>query len=77
MIAEIITRHGTRRLARLCGVTAGAVHEWKRLDRLPQRQGPGMDRYRAHYTRVLARLEGMKVGEFRSMLEESNNASTD
>lgn len=68
-IGTIITQLGVRRVARECGVTSPTVCTWKEQG-LPRRSGESMDKRRAHYERVIARMAGMKVGELRAWLAE-------
>lgn len=68
-LSDIITQLGVRRVARECGVTSPTVCAWKEYG-LPRRSGESMDKRRAHYERVIARMAGMKVGELREWLAE-------
>lgn len=72
MLSEIIRDIGICRVAKACGVYHRSVVYWCERERLPGRQADAARR--AHYERCIAKLAGMKVGELRKRIAESEAA---
>lgn len=71
MLQDIIRQVGVRTVARECGVDHAAVLYWCR-EGLPKMKAHR--ERRAHYERCIAKLAGMKVGELRKRIAESESA---
>lgn len=68
MLKTTIMNIGLRKVARACGVRPSTVEYWCKKGRLPEREAFADNR--ARYERIIAKLEGIPVAEFRKKVKE-------